>query len=114
MTESVSKPTTDRNHIRLWASSQNAMPAEVLPAHVNSAPTQLHFFIPGDESQQPRLRIIGWDDFFAAFEAHGLCFAHEILPDGNPGKRFEILQIDENSPAHKHILDSDSAPDYAE
>jgi hypothetical protein len=98
MSNATSRPTTDHHQIRLWAYSYNAMPAELLPDHVNCVPTQLHFFLPGDHSHQPRLRIIGWEDFFAAFEAHGLSFAYEILPDGRPGKHFELLQIEDRSP----------------
>ena len=94
-----SKPTQDQSQIRLWAASQHAMPAELMPGLVDSEPAQLHFFVPGDSNHQPRLRIIGWDDFFAAFEAHGLSFVYEIQPDGRPGRRFELLQVEGQSPA---------------
>ncbi|ADW68471.1 hypothetical protein [Granulicella tundricola] len=118
MNSSTSRPTTDHNQIRLWASSQNAMPAELLPGHVDSVPTQLHFFIPGNQSHEPRLRIIGWEDFFAAFEAHGLAFVYEILPGGKPGRRFELLQIEDKSPAAQQAdalpHDSDTAQQSAE
>ena len=115
----TSKPTRDPGQIRLWAASQNAMPAELLPGLLDSEPSQLHFFIPGISSHQPRLRIIGWEDFFAAFEAHGLTFVYEIHPDGRPGKHFELLQAEGKSPAdvidHQNgPHDSDSAPEYAE
>jgi hypothetical protein len=118
MSSNTSMPTSDPAQIRLWAASQHASPAELLPGHVDSVPCTLHFFIPGDSSHQPRLRLIGWDDFFAAFEAHGLSFVYEILPDGRPGKRFEILQIEDKAPGaavrEDPVHDSDSAQEYAE
>ncbi len=109
MASLTSRPTSDPHQIRLWAAAQNAMPAELLPGSVDAEPAQLHFFIPGDSTNQPRLRIIGWEDFFAMFKAHGLSFVYEILPDGRPGRRFELLQI-QPDPNAQQSHDSDHAP----
>jgi hypothetical protein len=110
---SMSHPTTNQNEIRCWASSQKAIPAEILPGLVDAVHTELAFFIPGQTGAQPKLRIIPWEHFFASFEAHGLAFTHELLPTGGPGPRFELLQIDAKAPDRgrphpEH--DSDTAP----
>ncbi len=113
-----SRPTTDQHQIRLWAASQHAMPAEILPGLVDAEPAQLHFFIPGDSSHEPRLRMLGWEDFFAMFAAQGLTFVHEILSDGRPGRHFELLQVEDATPGMKPrqapVHDSDTASEYAE
>ncbi len=117
MTQRTSFPTSDPDQIRLWAASQKAMPAELLPGIVDAEPTQLHFFIPGDSTHQPRLRIVDWDHFLAAFRAYGLSFVYEILPDGRPGKRFEILQVEDTTqgalPRPAPVHDSDTAHEYS-
>ena len=113
----TSRPTRDREQIRLWAAFQKAKPAEVLPGHIDAEPSQLDFLLPGEPTLQPRLRIIDWDHFFAAFEAHGLTFVYEILPDGRPGKRFELLQVEELAPNATHASSGthdDTAGEYAE
>ena len=110
---SMSRPTTNHNEIRCWASAHKAMPAEILPGRVDAEPAELAFFIPGQTGAQKKLRIISWEDFFANFEAHGLSFTHELLPNGGPGSRFELLQIDAKAPnraAHQPHHDSDTAP----
>jgi hypothetical protein len=109
----MSSPTTNPNEIRCWASANKAMPAEMLPGHVDAEPTQLDFFIPGQTGLQRKLRIISWEHFFASFEAHGLSFTYELSPTGSPGPHFELLQSDARTPSQRRnppVHDSDSAP----
>jgi hypothetical protein len=89
----ISGPTTDHQEIRRWAKSKGAVPVEVLPSGIDSEPALLRLMLK-EQTKDRQVRVIGWDDFFAKFDALGLAVVYD---DGSTGYN-EILQRDEESP----------------
>ncbi len=91
-------PTTDHAEIRQWAQSRNAAPIEVSPYVFDSQPAILKFMFGEVPKDQPELRLITWETFFAQFDLLGLALVYE---EGSPGKahiQYELLQIESKSP----------------
>lgn len=70
------QPTQDHADIRRWAAKHNAKPAEISPFTFDSEPAVLRFFFGDLPANQPEIREISWENFFAQFDLMGLSLAH--------------------------------------
>ena len=89
----IKGPTTDPIEIKAWAKQNRAVPVEVLPSGVDASPAVLRIMLASQVSDRREVREIGWEDFFAKFDALGLAFVY----DSDDGYN-ELLQQEERSP----------------
>ena len=87
-------PTSDHSKIRNWATSNRAVPAEVLPHIVDGEPATLRLMLAEQIACDASIRPISWEEFFLKFDSLGLTFVYD---DDVTGYN-EILQVEENSP----------------
>lgn len=79
------KKITDRNEIRTWVEQRGGRPARVKAAAGERGGGILRFdFGEPDEA----LEEIGWDEFFAIFEANGLALLEQDETAGGKTSRF--------------------------
>ena len=93
----VKSPTSDHEEILSWAQLNAAVPAEVLPAIVDSIPPLIQLMRKEQATKRRDMRIISWEDFFAKFDALGLSLVYD---DDLTGYN-EILEREELS-AFRH------------
>jgi hypothetical protein len=87
-------PTTDHDEIKHWAEKHRAVPAEILPPHLNHEPAVLRMMLPQIAADHKDIRVLAWDEFFAKFDLLGLSF---VYANDHSGYN-EILQIDGRNP----------------
>ena len=87
-----SRPITDHDEIRRWATSVDAVPVEVIGGFHDGEPAILRFTFGTASEAEPTLRPISWESFFAQFDLLGLALAF----DGE--NSYEFVQIEEKSP----------------
>jgi hypothetical protein len=87
-------PTNDHGTIRYWATTNRAIPAEILPHIVDGEPAILRLMLAEQVACNAHIRVISWDEFFLKFDSLGLTFVYD---DDSTGYN-EILQAEENSP----------------
>src|ERR1700712_6034937 len=87
-------PTNEHSKIRYWATSNRAVPAEVLPHIVDGEPATLRLLPAEQVARSADIRVISWEEFFIKFDSLGLAFVYD---DDSSGYN-EILQVEENSP----------------
>jgi len=97
-------PTTDHSEIRRWANSNHAVPTEVLPHDIDSAPALLRFMLAEQTKDRRDVRLISWEEFFLKFDSLGLALVYD---DDSSGYN-EILQIEERAPHSKSTRDAAS------
>jgi hypothetical protein len=90
----IAGPTTDHAEIRVWAERHKAVPAEILPQHLNHEPMVLRMMLPQMAADHSDVRVLTWDEFFAKFDLLGLTFVY----DDDRGGYNEFLQIDARNP----------------
>jgi hypothetical protein len=80
-------PTQDHDAIRAWAKAHNAIPAEISPYAFDSEPAILRFVMGEFPKDQPELREISWESFFAQFDLLGL----SLVYDGD--SQYELVYV---------------------
>jgi hypothetical protein len=85
-----SQTTTDHDVIRAWTEERQGTPARVRDTEAGSddAGVLRIRFDPNETSLEP----IGWDDFFAKFEAEKLAFLYQDrTADGQTSRFFKLV-----------------------
>ena len=91
----ISGPTSDHELIKRWANAHNFVPVEALPARVDGEPSVLSLVSEIQAKSRKDVVVIGWEDFFAKFDQHGLAFVYD---DESSSGCYESLQNEERSP----------------
>jgi hypothetical protein len=86
-------PTSNHKEIRVWADRNSAIPAEVLPHHIDGEPALLRLMLAAQVEDHADLRAISWEEFFLKFDSLGLALVYDDQASGYN----EILQIEESS-----------------
>lgn len=87
----AAKITTDHDEIRTWVEERGGMPAHVRHTGVReSGLGVLRIDFPGVDAEES-LEMLGWDDWFRAFDEHRLAFLHE--DDGETGDESRFNKI---------------------
>ncbi|WP_345495011.1 hypothetical protein [Nocardia callitridis] len=89
--------TTSHDVIRQWAQKRGAAPATMPGSEYNGRLEMLRFDFPGYGGAG--LRRVGWDEWFATFDAHQLRFLYqEDRADGRPSNfnRLEPVRMEQD------------------
>ena len=90
----ISKPTTDHDEIRHWATGHRLVPTEELPALVDHEPPQLRLITAEAAAKNEKMRALSWEEFFARFDLLGLALVYDEDSTGFN----ELLQNEDCSP----------------
>lgn len=84
-------PTRDHDVVRRWATTHNALPAEITPFLFDSEPAILTFLL-GNREGTPEIHLISWESFFAQFDLLGLSFAFD-----HRSSQFDLVRVEGSS-----------------
>lgn len=88
---SESTTTTDHEEIRRWVEEHNGKPASVRGTEGSDDAGVLRIDFPGGAGED-ELEHIGWDDWFAKFDAEGLAFLYQQQKaDGSDSTFFKLV-----------------------
>lgn len=88
---SESTTTTDHEEIRRWVEEHDGKPASVKGTEGSDDAGVLRIDFPGGAGED-ELEHIGWDDWFAKFDAEGLAFLYQQQKaDGSDSTFFKLV-----------------------
>jgi hypothetical protein len=82
--------TTDHEEIRAWVERRGGTPAHVQATSEASSSGILCIDFPGYTAEEA-LEPMAWDEWFKAFDQHGLAFLHQDETESGSDSRFNKL-----------------------